>query len=331
MKNDTISLEEKPREPHLRVAVTSSCNFNCIYCKPGGEGVAEDRILMNPDEIHDIVKYAAEAGFKQVKFTGGEPLLRKDLIDIISKVRGIKEITKLGLVTNGYFLSKRAYELKKAGLDEITVSLDGANPQKCKEISGRDCFDRVIEGLYAAKKAGLPITINTVLMRSNEKELNGLIEIARKANAKLKFIDFMCVGDHEFWKETYFSPNDIMTRLEKTAEKIDISYSFGGLGSPMPTYTLKNGVSVLVKDASIGTNYNENCKLCKNYPCQDALISLRLTHNGKLKPCLIRSDNLVDILTPLRENKIDQVKEILQNFYNQFTQAKFYPNAWKKP
>ena len=104
-------------------------------------------------------------------------------------------------------------------------------------------------------------------------------------------------------------------------------YPPGGLGTPMPVYKI-NGTEVIVKDASIGTNYHDTCNSCINYPCQDALISLRVTHDGKLKRCLIRDDNLVDVLTPLRSGNKEEVRKLISESYMIFEETKYQPNAW---
>lgn len=321
--------DNQVREPHLRVAITPYCNFNCIYCKPGGEGIRENGKFMSANEIYEIAKIASEVGFKKIKFTGGEPLLRKNIIDIVEKTRDISTIDRVALVTNGFFLSDYASKLKKAGLDKIAVSLDAASAEKFQEISGKNCFDDVIKGIYAARGNNLPVTINTVLMKRNKDQVDGLIDLAYKTGSSLKFIDFMDIGDKRLWAKEYSPPKEIASYLEKEALEVKWAYSFGGLGTPLPKYKLKNGVEVRIKDATIGTNYHESCKSCRNYPCQDALVALRITYDGKLKQCLIRDDNLVDVLMPLKENKTELVREILQNFYNNFAQARFYPNAWK--
>jgi len=318
---------KQKRKPHLRVAVTPECNFNCVYCRAGGEGLPANSVLMTPSEIVSIVGVASEVGFKHLKITGGEPTLRRDLFEVIKGCSDLDKIEEVQLVTNGSTLTKEYVEkLKNAGLDSITISLDAASKEKFRDITERDKFERVISGIYAAREISLPITINSVIMQRNKGEIEGLIEIARKTGSRLKLLDYMKVNGNG-WEDEYLPFEQLRRDLEKRAEGVSWMYPPGGLGTPMPLFRV-NGTEVIVKDASIGTNYHETCKACANYPCQDALISLRVTHDGKLKRCLIRDDNLVDVLTPLREGDREEVKRLILESYRIFEESKYKPNAW---
>ncbi len=318
---------EQRRKPHLRVAVTPECNFNCVYCRAGGEGLPPNGVLMSSREIKEVVRIASEVGFKHLKITGGEPTLRRDLFDIVRGCNELESLNEVQLVTNGSPLTKEyAQRLVDSGLDNITISLDAASRDSFREITERDKFDRVISGIYAAREAGLPVTINSVIMQRNKAEIAGLIEIARKTGSRLKLLDYMKVNGNG-WETEYLSFEQLREDLEKRAEGVSWMYPPGGLGTPMPLFKV-NGTEVMVKDASIGTNYHETCNSCVNYPCQDALISLRVTHDGKLKRCLIRDDNLVDVLTPLRSGDREEVRKLISESYKIFEETKYQPNAW---
>lgn len=318
---------EGQRKPHLRVAVTPECNFNCVYCRAGGEGLPANGVLMNSGEIIEVVRIASEVGFKHLKITGGEPTLRKDLLSIISGCSKLESLEEVQLVTNGSALTKEYVQrLVDSGLDNITISLDAASRERFKEITERDRFEKVISGIYAAREAGLPVTINSVVMQRNKDEVEGLIEIARKTRSRLKLLDYMKVNGNG-WETEYLPFEQLRKDLEKRAEGVSWMYPPGGLGTPMPLFKI-NGTEVMVKDASIGTNYHETCNACMNYPCQDALISLRVTHDGKLKRCLIRDDNLVDVLTPLRRGDNEEVRKLILESYRIFEETKYQPNAW---
>ncbi len=270
---------EGQRKPHLRVAVTPECNFNCVYCRAGGEGLSANGVLMNSGEIIEIVRIASEVGYKHLKITGGEPTLRKDLFGIISGCSELESLDEVQLVTNGSALTKEyAQALADSGLDNITISLDAASRERFKEITERDRFEKVISGIYAAREAGLPVTINSVVMQRNKEEIEGLIEIAGKTGSRLKLLDYMKINGNG-WETEYLPFEQLRKDLEKRAERVSWMYPPGGLGTPMPLFKI-NGTEVMVKDACIGTNYHETCNACINYPCQDALISLRVTHDG---------------------------------------------------
>lgn len=318
---------ETKRKPHLRVAVTPECNFNCIYCRAGGEGLPPNGVLMNSGEITEIVRIASEVGFKHLKITGGEPTLRRDLFDIVRGCSELESLDEVQLVTNGSALTREyAQRLVDSGLDNITISLDAASRDSFREITERDKFNKVISGIYAAREVGLPVTINSVIMQRNKAEIEGLIEIARKTGSRLKLLDYMKVNDNG-WETKYLPFEQLRKDLEKRAEGVFWMYPPGGLGTPMPLFKI-NRTKVMVKDASIGTNYHATCNACVNYPCQDALISLRVTHDGKLKRCLIRDDNLVDVLTSLRIEDREEVRRLISDSYKIFEETKYQPNAW---
>ena len=318
---------EGQRKPHLRVVVTPECNFNCVYCRAGGEGLPPNGVLMSGGEITEIVRIASEVGFKHLKITGGEPTLRKDLFDIVRGCSELESLDEVQLVTNGSALTKEyAQRLVDSGLDNITISLDAASRDSFRETTERDKFDRVISGIYAAREVGLPVTINSVIMQRNKAEIEGLIEIARKTGSRLKLLDYMKVNGNG-WETEYLPFEQLRKDLEKRAEGVSWMYPPGGLGTPMPLFKI-NGTEVMVKDASIGTNYHETCNTCINYPCQDALISLRVTHDGKLRRCLIRDDNLVDVLTSLRREDKEEVRKLISDSYKIFEETKYQPNAW---
>jgi len=318
---------EQKRKPHLRVAITPECNFNCVYCRVGGEGLPPNGVLMSSEEIIGVVKVASEVGFKHLKITGGEPTLRKDLFEIIYGCSELESLDEVQLVTNGSALTKEyAQRLVDSGLDNITISLDAASREKFKDMTKRDRFEKVISGIYAAREVGLPVTINSVVMQRNKREVEGLIEIARKTGSRLKLLDYMKVNGNG-WETGYFPFEQLRRDLEQRTQGVTWMYPPGGLGTPMPVYKI-NGTEVIVKDASIGTNYHDTCNSCINYPCQDALISLRVTHDGKLKRCLIRDDNLVDVLTPLRSGNKEEVRKLISESYMIFEETKYQPNAW---
>jgi release factor glutamine methyltransferase len=285
---------------------------------------------MNADEFVQLLQIASEVGFRCAKFTGGEPLLRQknlgDLTIIIQRVRPYFD--ELDLVTNGYLLAQYAQELKDAGLDRLTVSLNSSSAANLNRYAGVSAFASIMRGLEKCKEIGLPITLNCILSKVNCNELHALIDLAGKFSAKLKLLDLMNLSDAQYWKTNYLNFKQIEDQLGKVAVSVSWVFPPGGLGSPMPKYLLKNGVEVFLRDATIGTNYHETCKDCVNFPCQDALISLRLTSDGKLKRCLIRDDNLVEILTDLRKGDLQMVKNKIESCYRILIESKFFPFKW---
>lgn len=328
--------ETLSRRPHLRVAVIPFCNFKCTYCRPGGEGYFENTARTLPrEELIQIISLCGDAGFKDLKITGGEPLIRRDILEIVGDIKHLKKFDDIEMVTNGALLPGKARLLKEAGLNNLTVSLDVADRNQFLQITRSDSFDQVIEGIKEAVESGLKTRINAVMGFSNKNQLYGLVRIAEITGADLKIIDLMDLNPGESWNgvdwnKEYLNLGFIKQELGNRIVKVTTSYPPGGLGSPMPTFILDSGTRVMLRDATVGTNYDlETCGDCDNYPCQDALISLRLTHDGFLKKCLIRNDNLVEVITPLRQGNLDEVKSRIKSTLDIFMRAEYKPNAWK--
>jgi cyclic pyranopterin phosphate synthase len=332
-----LPVELQKRQPHLRVVLTPYCNYKCVYCRPGGEGYGENLSeSLSGDEFVDLVSLCGDIGFKHIKFTGGEPLLRKDTPSIIKRIRELGKFKHLDIVTNGSFLYQKANELKDAGLDAITVSLDAADKDAFAKISKVDDYEKVILGLKEAGRIGLKTRINSVLMQSNKNQLEGLVRVAEETGAELKIIDAMNVlmEDDKWsaysWNDEFLHLGYVVDALKLRTKDVTYSYPPGGLGTPMITLHLDSGAKVLLRDATVGTNYDKKtCGVCKYYPCHDALISLRLTHDGHLKKCLIRNDNLLDVITPLRNGNREEAKERIKFCYDILMRAEYQPNAWK--
>lgn len=338
-ERSTVEAKDIPseRRPHLRIAVTPECNFKCAYCRPGGEGYSGNPTGILPvSDLMNIISLCGDVGFRDAKITGGEPLMRKDLEEIIRGVKQLGKFDTLDLVTNGSLLVGRSASLKDAGLDNLTVSLDAADKARFFAITRSNSFPRVVRGIREAVDCGIKTRINSVLCSSNKDQLQGLVRIAEETGADLKIIDVMDLdneGDSwggDVWKQEYLSLDYVQDELRDRTISTAVSYPPGGLGTPMKNLILDNGVRVMLRDATVGTNYDSlTCGECKYYPCQDALISLRITHDGLLKKCLIRNDNLVDVATPLRQGDIEGARSRIQAVFDIFMRAEYKANAWK--
>jgi len=268
----------------LRIALTPRCNLKCIYCHHEGEVGPKEEI---PDEmVVNVARAAAELGVRSLKFTGGEPLLRHDLSDLISQMPQDLDIS---LTTNGILLADQADSLAKAGLDRVNVSLDSLDPEKYCAITGGKTGDleRVLAGIDAAKEAGLlPIKLNVVVLKENESEIPDLIDFSRQKGVILQLIELLDLknlgisGDIEGIERSLAAQADsIRTREMHRRRK----------------YFL-DGAEVEVVRPMDNTEFCANCT------------RLRVTSDGKIKPCLLRSDNLIDIDTC----DIEKIKEILR-------------------
>jgi GTP 3',8-cyclase len=231
----------------LRVSLTDRCNFRCFYCLPHGEPpIAPKEQMLSYEEIEYVCEIFVELGIEKIRLTGGEPMMRQDIEVIIGKLAKLKRpvsdklqfaggagqkslaldedklkfvgLKDLALTTNGYFLPDRAHGLKDAGLDRITISLDSLKRDVFKQMTGVDVLDRVLQGLAAAKAAGLqPIKINAVIVRGhNEDEVADFAAFAREHDVKMRFIEFMPLDSgHEWAREDVVSGREIRARIEE--------------------------------------------------------------------------------------------------------------------
>jgi len=176
---------------YLRLSVTSRCNLNCLYCSPAKGSPAYE---MTPDEIYRLVEIFADLGIKKVRITGGEPTVRKDLLEIVEKLNSLDKIEEIAMTTNGLNLTyELAKNLKKAGLSRVNIGLDSLNENNYKNLTGGDNLKDALRGLDAALKADLkPLHINVVMIKGeNEDELDDFINLARTKALDVRFIELM--------------------------------------------------------------------------------------------------------------------------------------------
>ncbi len=268
----------------LRISITKRCNLNCFYCHNEGQFFDNNREL-TPEEIEKIVRVSTKFGVRKIKITGGEPLIRKDIIKIIKRIKNIREIKEIALTTNGTLLKKYFKQLKIAGLDRINVSLDTLNKKKYKMITGGN-IENVIEGLKEASKYFYPIKINFLAMKINIEELEDMLNFCKEIGAILQIIEFL-LKDKLIKDKYYISLDNVEEKIKKRAKKI----SYRRKMHNRVRYILENDVEV---EFVRPMDNSEFCMHCTR---------LRLTADGYLKPCLLRNDNLVDILTPLRNGE----------------------------
>jgi cyclic pyranopterin phosphate synthase len=267
---------------NLRISLTPACNLNCLYCH--AEGEVSPGSLLTADDIAAIMGVAAEYEFRSVKFTGGEPLLRPDLLEII---RAVPEGMESSLTTNGTLLAGLAADLKEAGLSRVNVSLDSLEPETYLRITGKDCLGDVLEGIDAALRAGLtPVKLNMVILKGiNEYEVPDFLGFVKgNRDLVLQLIELMDFKDCPYHSEL----NGLEQELARQATQI--------LTRRMHhrhKYCC-NGSEVEVVRPLHNTEF---CAFCNR---------LRVTSDGMLKPCLLRSDNHLDV----RGKTGDELREL---------------------
>ncbi|MEM3708691.1 MAG: GTP 3',8-cyclase MoaA [Nitrososphaerales archaeon] len=270
---------------NLRVSVTSKCNLNCIFCHKEGNNVLEDKLT--PKSIEEIVRIASSYGVKKVKVTGGEPLIREDIVEIVNRVSSIRGIQDLSMVTNTYLLENLAEPLKRAGLNRVNINLPSLNPKKYYELTKGE-LEPVIKGIKAAVKYGLtPVKINMVLLKGiNDDELDDYIKFSSEINAQIQVIELEPLKiKSELYDKMHLEPSFIEEILEKRALKSWVRESM----HRRKVYDLGNSIVEVVHPI----DNTEFCSFCNR---------IRLTSDGAFKPCLMRDDNKIYINDAITKN-----------------------------
>ncbi len=228
---------------YLRISVTDRCNLRCRYCMPDRNPELLDRTtLLTYEELADFSRTAVDLGFEKIRLTGGEPLLRSDIVSLVAMLRQLEGVEELCLTTNGVLLHKYAAPLLEAGLDRINVSLDTVNPDRYREITQGGDLDRVLTGIRAAQEAGFNhIKLNCVVERSfEEPNARGVAEFGMKNGMTVRFIRHMNLARGEFWVVNGGSGGDCETcnRLRLSCDGqvrpclfSDLGYSVRELGA----------------------------------------------------------------------------------------------------
>ncbi|RLI36690.1 GTP 3',8-cyclase MoaA, partial [Candidatus Bathyarchaeota archaeon] len=275
-----------------RISVTQRCNLHCFYCHREGEDYESNR-EMTPEEIETIIRVVSSFGVGKVKITGGEPLLRGDILEIIEGINRVPGISEISMTTNGVLLNELAGPLREAGLARVNVSLDTLNPETYKMITGVDSLERVLSGIRKAAEVGLyPVKVNMVLLRGlNDGEIWDMAKFAGENGLILQLIELESAVENELYKRFHVDLTRIERELERRAEKVIVREMHH-----RRKYFLPDGVEVEVVRPMHNTEF---CKYCTR---------MRITSDGRFKPCLFRSDNLVDFLGPMRSGaSIDEL------------------------
>jgi len=275
---------------NFRVSLTQRCNLKCPYCHREGQLRGSNPREMTADEVERLVKIAVSLGITYVKITGGEPLLREDIVDIVGRIAKIEGLQDVSITTNGTRLSTFAKPLREAGLKRVNINIASLNAETYHKLNGGNLND-ALEGVQAAVKAGFsPVKLNYLLLRGvNENEVNDMMAFAENNNIILQMLELEPVNTEDsYFKKHYYPLNEIEEALKEKAISINQRKEMQN----RRIYNLPNLKVEVV-------NSLENSAFCAR------CARLRLTSNGFLKPCLMVLDNLVDVLTPLRNGADD--------------------------
>lgn len=299
--NKNFLIDSFKREiDYLRISVTDRCNLKCIYCMPNKELKSfESTECLTLEEITRFVRIASMHGLKKVRITGGEPLLRNDILSLVSSIKAIG-INDLSITTNGIRLAAMARALKDAGLDRVNISLDTLTPSKYRNITRGGNINHIWKAIEAAEKADLyPIKINIVPIKGiNDDEINDFAALTISKDYHVRFIEFMPVGKSRLWtKENYVEMKEVKEKVSSLGELTQLEFKGKG---PSRNFRLKGAKGIIGFISPITDCF---CDFCNR---------LRLTAHGKIRPCLF-SDIEIDIKTPLKEGVSDDGLEKLLN------------------
>lgn len=296
---------------YLRISITDRCNLSCIYCTPasGVHWLPKDELLTY-EEIAAIAQVAAELGITKVRLTGGEPLMRTDLPELVAVLAKMPTIRDISLTTNGILLKQYALQLKKAGLKRVNISLDTLNRAKFERITRHDRLPDVLLGIEAAKKAGLnPVKINVVAMRGiNDDEILDFARLTINDGWHVRFIELMpfvtdtclegCAGEGSDRSQKQFMPVSEIKEKLGSLGTLEPATFFPGNG-PAKYFRLPQATGTIGFISPVSQHFCENCN------------RLRLTADGKLRLCLF-SDDEIDLRTPLREGApLEKLREVI--------------------
>ena len=287
---------------YLRVSLTDRCNLRCIYCMPpeGIEQLSHTDVLRN-EEFLDVIKVAADLGFSHIRLTGGEPLVRKGIVELVRDIKAIPGIDNVSMTTNGILLPKLAEPLKEAGLDRINLSLDTLDAEQYRFITRCGSLDACLAGLDAALEAGFePIKINAVAVRRLNQDFLAFARMSVDRPLHMRFIEYMPVGHSGGADGSGWGPEDVIT-CEEIRTSINEAAKAAGLPElePLPKEQQPLGFGPAVYWKFPGAQGTVGfISPLSNHFC-DRCNRIRLTADGKLRPCLF-SDVEYDVRDAVR-------------------------------
>jgi cyclic pyranopterin phosphate synthase len=302
---------------YLRVSITDRCNLSCIYCKP--------RVNMKPlphphilryEEMLRVVSVSASLGITHIRITGGEPLVRRGVIDFITSLKSIEGIDDISLTTNGVLLADMAGSLRDAGISRLNISLDSLDARKFRQITGKDSWNEVWRGIERAEEIGFaPIKINMVPVKGiNDDEIADFARLTLKRALHVRFIEFMPIGGADRWQtDKCVSSDQIRDLIERQIGTLTACTTKQSAG-PSSNYQISGARGVIGFISPISKHF---CAACRR---------LRLTADGKIRPCLL-SDTEIDIKSPLRGGCDDRELERLLKLALQIKPERHYLNV----
>jgi cyclic pyranopterin phosphate synthase len=281
---------------YLRISVTDRCNLQCVYCHPlgGCDSIEHDEILRF-EEIHRIVRLFVKCGIRKIRLTGGEPLVRKNIVGLVRELANIAGIEELAFTTNGVLLGPMVAELKDAGLQRVNISVDSADRESYKRITGYDLLPQVTEGIYRAIAVGLtPVKINTVILRGiNESQIPALAHMSVYLPLAVRFIEYCPTSKYTKPASAYVANSEVRRIIEREFGALSPAL-VRDIDGPALYFRLRDSAGTI---GFISGRSSVFCQKCNR---------LRLTSDGKISPCLY-SAHYYDVKKLIRAGASDEV------------------------
>lgn len=282
---------------YMRLSVTDRCNLRCTYCMPEGGVPKIDHLeILRYEELVALARTAVGMGITKIRITGGEPLVRKDILDLCNRISQIPGIRSLSITTNGVLLSGFAQGLREAGIKRINISLDTLKPERFKAIARADCFAQVWDGIKAAEEAGFsPIKLNAVVLRGiNDDEIEDLGRLTLQHPFHVRFIEFMPMRPDEpgIHSSKFVPASEILDRLQRVAPLQVCTESQAN--GPALHYRFENAPGKIGIISPVSQHFCPSCN------------RLRITADGKLRTCLFSSEE-TDLRDALRQGLPDEL------------------------
>ena len=271
---------------YLRLSVTDRCNMRCRYCMPS-TGVAKlgHQDVLSYEQLYRLAQSAVAIGIEKIRVTGGEPLVRKGIIDFLARLSQLPGLEQLVLTTNGLLLSELANPLKSAGVQRLNISLDSLRPEVFAKVTRRDTLDKVLAGIDAAEQVGLPVKINMVVMRGiNDEELIDFANMTLEKNCSVRFIEYMPAVKETNWQSLVVPGEEILTRI--AAQHSFTPVVRGALAGPAREYKIAGAQGTIGVITALSGHFCQDCN------------RIRITATGKIRNCLF-ADTEYDLANDL--------------------------------
>ncbi len=289
---------------YLRLSVTDRCNMRCVYCMPE-EGVdkLQHTDILSYEQFLTIARAAVSLGIEKIRVTGGEPLLRKGLVDFLDQLSNLDGLRRLVLTTNGVRLAEMAGDLKSAGVQRLNISLDSLRPERFAQLTRRDLLAEVLAGIDAAEQVGLPYKINMVVMRGlNDDEIFDFAALTQQRDCTVRFIEYMPTLKDDNWRALVVPGEEILQRL---VDRLALQpFKRGALAGPAREFTIDGAAGRIGVIAPLSGHFCDNCN------------RIRITATGQVRTCLF-SDCESDLKPLLAEGSLETLTNKLRRLVDQ--------------